>query len=169
METLTKKLNILILCTGNSARSIIAEELLNHLGSEWLTAYSAGSKPTGQPNPFALQVLKDNGVDTSSAQSKSWDVFADDDAPAMDLIITVCGNAAGEVCPVWPGHPSTAHWGVEDPAAATGSDMEKRQKFNTCYEQMKDRITAFINGLENGDEPRKLSLEIEQRYPDKRA
>lgn len=164
---MTDKLNILVLCTGNSARSLIAEGLLNELGGDWLNAYSAGSNPTGTPNPFALEVLQKNGIDTSFAESKSWSHFAAETSPEMDLIITVCSNAAGEACPVWPGKPSAAHWGVEDPAAVTGSDAEKRQKFKACFEAMKLRITAFISGLEDGGQPKELAFSIEQQYPDK--
>ena len=164
---MTDKLNILILCTGNSARSLIAEGLLNHLGGTWLNAYSAGSNPTGKPNPFAIEILQRNGIDTSFATSKSWTEFAHPSSPEMDLIITVCANAAGEVCPVWPGHPSDAHWGVQDPAAASGSDCEKLEQFKICFEQMKERISVFISGLKAGEQPGKLAARIEQQYPDK--
>ena len=136
--------NVLFLCTGNSARSLIAEGILRHRGGDDFTAYSAGSMPTGAPNPFALAVLQKMGIDTSFARSKKWDEFAGEDAPQMDLIITVCSNAAGEVCPVWPGHPSTAHWGVADPAAIDGSDAEKAAGFAVTYDQMSRRVDALL-------------------------
>ena len=169
MKKLPDKLNILILCTGNSARSLIAEGLFNHLSGDWLKAYSAGSNPTGKPNPYALEVLQNNGIDTTFAQSKSWAHFADDTSIEMDLIITVCANAAGEVCPVWPGKPSTAHWGVEDPAAVKGSDSEKRRCFQICFQQMEERITAFLNGIESGEDAQELAFKVEQRFPDKKT
>lgn len=159
-------LHILILCTGNSARSVITEGLLNHLGGSHLAAYSAGSMPTGKPNPFALEVLAQNGIDTSFARSKSWDEFAGADAVKMDVIVTVCANASNEVCPVWPGHPSSAHWGVADPAAISGSDAEKREAFAVCFAQMKERVSAFITGLEDGGDAHLLVKQIEHQYPD---
>ena len=161
------KLNVLILCTGNSARSIIAEGLFNHLGGNRINAYSAGSNPAGEPNPNALKVLQNNGIDTTFAKSKSWDCFANDCSIEMDLIITVCANAAGEVCPVWPGKPSAAHWGVEDPAAAKGSDFEKLRCFQICFEQMKERITTFLTGLEVGKEAKEFASKVEQMFPDR--
>jgi len=162
----TEKLNVLILCTGNSARSIITEGLLNHLGGDRVTAYSAGSQPTGKPNPFALQALRNNGIDPSFARSKSWDEFAVVTAPEMDIIITVCANAAGETCPVWPGHPASAHWGVDDPAAISGSDEEISAGFARCFDQMKERVTSFLEGLGNGEDLHRRAKTIEAHYPD---
>lgn len=164
--SVAEKLNILILCTGNSARSIITEGLLNHFGGELVKAYSAGSQPTGTPNPFALQALRDNGIDPSFARSKSWDEFAAETTPKMDLIITVCANAAGEICPVWPGHPASAHWGVDDPAAIIGSDEEIRAGFADCFDQMKDRVTSFLTGLDHGEDMHRRAKTVEAQYPD---
>ena len=166
---MTDRLNILILCTGNSARSLIAEGLFNHLGGNLLNAYSAGSNPTGKPNPFAIEVLQRNGIDTSFAKSKPWTEFSHPSSPEMDLIITVCANAAGEVCPVWPGKPSAAHWGVADPAAAKGSDSEKLEQFKICYEQMKERISTFLTGIKAGEEAKELASKVEQRFPDRQS
>lgn len=144
--------NILFLCTGNSARSLIAEGIVRHRGGSKFAAFSAGSMPTGAPNPFALAVLQQMGIDTGFARSKTWDEFAGDEfagdessgVPVMDLIITVCANAAGETCPIWPGHPSTAHWGVPDPAAVTGSDADKRAAFAVTFDQMSRRVDALL-------------------------
>ena len=163
------KLNVLIFCTGNSARSVIAEGLLNHLGGNRLNAYSAGSNPTGEPNPYALKVLQNNVIDTTFAKSKSWNYFANDNSIEMDLIITVCSNAAGEVCPVWPGKPSAAHWGVADPAAVVvvGSDSEKLRCFQICFEQIKERITTFLAGIAAGEEAKEFASKVEQMFPDR--
>lgn len=136
--------NVMFLCTGNSARSVLAESLLNHLGGNRFRAYSAGSSPAGRVNPFALALLSEKGHPTDGLRSKSWDEFATAGAPEMDLIFTVCGNAAGEPCPVWPGHPVTAHWGVADPAAVTGDDDEKRRAFAITFERMERRIEALL-------------------------
>lgn len=136
--------NILFLCTGNSARSIMAEGIVNILAGDRFTAYSAGSKPGGVVNPFAIEKLAGIGYDTSNLRSKSWDEFAVAGAPEMDFIITVCDNAAGEVCPFWPGKPSTAHWGFADPAAVEGSDNEKREAFNLIFQQIRNRVMAFL-------------------------
>ena len=132
--------NVLFLCTGNSARSVMAEVLLNQLGQGRFRAFSAGSHPTGMVNPFTLELLQANGHATESLRSKSWDEFAAAGAPRMDFIITVCDNAAGEVCPVWPGQPVSAHWGFEDPAAAQGSDEAKRAKFAEVYGKIARRV-----------------------------
>lgn len=137
--------NVLFLCTGNSARSILAEAYLNAAGSGRFTAYSAGSHPAGKPNPFALDLLVKNRIDTSSLRSKSWDEFARSGAPALDFVFTVCDNAAGEVCPIWPGQPISAHWGVNDPAAVTGSDDEKRRAFMRAFKELSTRINLFLN------------------------
>ena len=136
--------NVLFLCTGNSARSIIAEGILRKLGGETFFSYSAGSQPAGKPNPYALAVLRDHGIDVSFARSKRWDEFADSDAPKMNLIITVCDNAAGETCPVWPGHPSMAHWGVPDPATVQGSHQDTLAAFERTYVEMEVRIKMLL-------------------------
>lgn len=137
--------NVLFLCTGNSARSIMAEALLNTLGKGRFHAYSAGSHPGGQVNPFAIEKVQVLSYPIESLRSKSWDEFASPDAPQMDFIITVCDNAAGEVCPVWPGQPISAHWGFEDPAAAVGTDDEKRRIFEKVFRQISARINIFAN------------------------
>jgi arsenate reductase len=141
---MTTPRNVLFLCTGNSARSILAEAILRHDGKGRYQAFSAGSMPTGTPNPAAIATLQARGLDHSFARSKSWDEFAGDTAADIDLVITVCANAAGEVCPVWPGHPYTAHWGVEDPAAVTGSRQDIMAAFAVTYDQMKARIDALL-------------------------
>ena len=140
----SSNLNVLFLCTGNSARSIIAEGILRKLGGETFFSYSAGSQPAGKPNPYALAVLCDHDIDVSFARSKCWDEFANSDAPKMDLIITVCDNAAGETCPVWPGHPSMAHWGVPDPATVQGSQKDILDAFRTTYLEMEIRINMLL-------------------------
>jgi arsenate reductase len=137
--------NILILCTGNSARSILAEALFNALGGGRVRAYSAGSRPAGRVNPFALALLEAQGLDTAHLRSKSWDEFSAPDAPALDLVVTVCGNAANEACPVWPGNFLRAHWGVDDPAAVGGSDDDKRAAFMKAYALLAERILTFLS------------------------
>ena len=137
--------NILVLCTGNSARSILAEALFNALGGGRVRAFSAGSKPAGRVNPFALELLEEQGLDSAGLRSKRWDEFAAPGAPALDLVVTVCGNAASEVCPVWPGDYLRAHWGVDDPAAATGSDDDKRAAFMRAYTALTERILTFLS------------------------
>ena len=141
---MTSPRNVLFLCTGNSARSILAEAILRHYGTGRYQAFSAGSMPAGTPNPAAIATLHAHGLDHSFARSKSWDEFAGAAAIPMDLVITVCANAAGEVCPVWPGHPHTAHWGVEDPAAVTGSQQDVMDAFSVTYDQMKARVDALL-------------------------
>lgn len=136
--------NLLFLCTGNSARSIMAEAMANHLGKGRFHAYSAGSHPRGRVHPVALQILQDAGLPTAALRSKPWDEFAGVDAPPMDLIITVCDKAAGEACPVWPGHPVTAHWGVEDPAAVAGSPDQVRHAFAYALHLLQHRITLLL-------------------------
>lgn len=136
--------NVLFLCTGNSARSVLAECLLNDLGKNRFRAYSAGSYPAGKINPFTLEILEKSGYPTAGLRSKSWDEFAAPGAPPMDFVITVCDDAAGEVCPVWPGRPVSAHWGFRDPAAATGSDAEKREVFSQVFHQIALRIRLFL-------------------------
>ncbi len=143
---MTKKIfNILVLCTGNSARSIMAEALFNTMGQGRFHAYSAGSHPNGAVNPFAIERIATTGYDTTTLRSKSWDEFAQADAPSMDFIITVCDNAAGEMCPIWPGQPVTAHWGFEDPAAVTGDDELKRRAFDKIFHQIMKRVQLFVN------------------------
>ena len=136
--------NVLFLCTGNSARSIIAEALLNHHGQGRFRAFSAGSHPKGEVHPLALRVLHQRGLSTAGLCSKSWEEFARPRAVAMDFIFTVCDKAAGEVCPVWPGRPMTAHWGVEDPAAAEGIEMERLRAFELVARKLESRIRLFI-------------------------
>lgn len=137
--------NVLFLCTGNSARSILAESLLNDMGKGRFRAFSAGSHPAGQVNPFALELLRKNQYPTSDLRSKPWDEFAQPGSPSLDFVITVCDKAAGEVCPVWPGQPMTAHWGIPDPAAVEGSDDAKRRAFLDAMNQMQRRISMFVN------------------------
>jgi protein-tyrosine-phosphatase len=135
--------NVLFLCTGNSARSILAEAILNKMGAGKFHAYSAGSQPKGQVNPHALQLLQSLGYDTADMRSKSWDEFAKDGAPKFDFVFTVCDNAAAESCPVWPGQPMTAHWGIADPAEATGSPAEVSLAFKEAYRLLHQRISIF--------------------------
>jgi arsenate reductase (thioredoxin) len=135
--------NVLFLCTGNSARSIIVEAILNKVGAGRFHAYSAGSQPRGQVNPETLRLLQGLGFDTSGFRSKSWSEFAKPGAPALDFVFTVCDNAAGETCPVWPGQPMTAHWGVPDPAEATGSSAEIALAFKDAYRMLNHRIGVF--------------------------
>jgi arsenate reductase (thioredoxin) len=139
-----KPYNVLFLCTGNSARSILAEAYLHSAGKGRFKAYSAGSHPAGKVNPFALQLLQQHRIDTAPFRSKSWDEFAHPGAPELDMIFTVCDSAAGEVCPVWPGKPVTAHWGVEDPAAVTGSDEVKRTAFLKAFTELSARINLLL-------------------------
>ncbi|KAF0282106.1 MULTISPECIES: arsenate reductase ArsC [Spiribacter] len=137
--------NVLFLCTGNSARSIIAEALLNRMGNGRFTAYSAGSMATGTVNPLALQVLERMDLPTKGLYSKNWDVFAGDDAPAMDFIFTVCDQAAAEPCPVWPGQPMTAHWGLPDPAAVEGTEEERLRAFRDTAAALRRRLGLLMN------------------------
>ena len=135
--------NILVLCTGNSARSILAEALFIALGGGRVRAFSAGSKPAGRVNPFALALLEEQGLDSANLRSKRWDEFAAPGAPEMDFIFTVCASAAGEACPIWPGQPSTAHWGIADPAHIEPL-AARREAFETAYRQLARRIGAFV-------------------------
>jgi len=137
--------NVLFLCTGNSARSILAESILNQDGAGRFRAFSAGSHPKGEVHPLALQVLEEAGYPTEGARSKSWDEFAVPGAPVLDFVFTVCDNAAGEVCPVWPGQPMSAHWGIEDPAAAEGTELERKAAFVRAFGYLKNRIAAFTS------------------------
>ncbi len=140
-----KVYNVLFLCTGNSARSIMAEVMLNHFGRGRFKAYSAGSRPGGSVNPLSLETLESLGLPTAGLRSKSWDEFAAPGSPLLDFIITVCDNAASEVCPVWPGKPTTAHWGVADPAAVEGSDLQRRAAFRDAAVVLRRRIDLFLS------------------------
>ncbi len=140
---MTKPLNVLVLCTGNSARSILGEALFNHLGAGRIRAHSAGSQPSGKVNPVALETLERHGIPVSAPRSKSWDEFAVPGAPALDYIFTVCASAAGEACPVWPGHPATAHWGIPDPAHVEPLSA-RREAFELAYGQLERRIRALL-------------------------
>ena len=152
-----KILNVLFLCTGNSARSIMAEALLQRWGTGKFRSYSAGSAPRGRINPFAIEILQRNNFETDAFRSKSWDEYAQIDAPKMDFVFTVCDNAANEVCPVWPGQPMSAHWGINDPDKPELSDDEQRKLFQTAFRELDHRIKIFtslpINKLD------KLSLQ----------
>jgi len=145
MANIDRPFNVLFLCTGNSARSIIAEVALRQAGGERFRSFSAGSHPAGKVNPFALDFLRLNHLPTEGLRSKSWDEFAQAGAPELDFVFTVCDNAAGEVCPVWPGQPMTAHWGVPDPAAAEGSDQDKRKAFAETGRILMTRIRLFAS------------------------
>jgi protein-tyrosine-phosphatase len=137
--------NVLFLCTHNSARSVLAECIINRLGGGRFRGYSAGSSPRGEINPYALDLLRNQNYDVSSLRSKSWDEFAEPGAPRMDFVFTVCDDAANEVCPIWPGQPMTAHWGLPDPSAATGSEAEKRYAFADTHRMLYQRIGIFVN------------------------
>jgi arsenate reductase len=138
-----EKYNVLFLCTGNSARSVMAEVLLNHWGRDRFRSFSAGSHPAGKVHPFTLDLLNRLKLPTAGLRSKNWDEFATDNAPVMDFVFTVCDQAAGEVCPIWPGQPITAHWGFPDPAAFVGPDAEKRAFFADVFRQIENRIKVF--------------------------
>jgi protein-tyrosine-phosphatase len=150
-------LNVLFLCTGNSARSIMAEAILNREGRGKFRAFSAGSQPTGKVNPLAINLLRKLNYDVSALRSKSWDEFATPDAPPLDFVFTVCDDAANEACPIWPGQPMSAHWGLPDPAKATGNDAERALAFDDCFRMLNQRISIFVSlPLENLS---KLSLQ----------
>ena len=136
--------NVLFLCTGNTARSILAEGILRKDGAGRFNVFSAGSHPKGVVNPYAIKTLAEYGYPTEGFRSKNWDEFAAPDAPVMDFVFTVCDNAAGETCPSWPGQPMTAHWGVEDPAAVEGSDIEKQRAFNLAFRYLKNRVALLL-------------------------
>jgi protein-tyrosine-phosphatase len=140
-------MNVLFLCTGNSARSIMAEALLNHLGNGRVRAFSAGSQPKDEVHPLAIETLARFHVPAGAPRSKSWKEFAGADAPQMDFIFTVCDNAAREACPIWPGHPATAHWSTPDPAAVGGSDEQKRRAFDDAFRALEARIKTFLAGV----------------------
>src|SRR5687768_15443205 len=154
--------NVLFLCTGNSARSVLAEALLNHLGAGRFRAFSAGSHPTGRVNPFSLETLRELGLPAEGYRSKAWDEFARPGADPIDFVITVCDSAAGETCPIWPGKPVTAHWGVPDPAAVEGSDADKRRAFRDAANVLRRRIELFLAlPLDKLDAPR-LQAEMKE-------
>jgi arsenate reductase (thioredoxin) len=158
--------NVLFLCTGNSARSILAETILNAKGKGKFKAFSAGSYPTGKVNPFAIELLNQRHYPTAGLRSKNWNEFAAPGAPTLDFVVTVCDNAAGEICPVWPGQPISAHWGVEDPAAVEGTDEEKRKAFLRAFTVLQRRISLFVSlQLDQID---KLSLQSNLREIGKR-
>ncbi len=140
-----RPLNVLFLCTGNSARSILSEVMMTAMGAPRFKAYSAGSHPNGTVNPFAIELLQKNRMPVEGLRSKSWDEFAAPGAPELDFVFTVCDSAAGEVCPLWPGQPITAHWGVEDPASVQGSDDDKRKAFFNAYNRLQNRIQLFLS------------------------
>lgn len=143
--TADRTYNVLFLCTGNSARSILGEALMNHVGEGRFRAFSAGSTPKGQVHPLTLQALRRAGISTEGLRSKPWDEFANSNAPKMDFVFTVCDNAAGETCPVWPGQPITAHWGIEDPAAVAGPDFRQEAAFDDALKYLRNRIAAFMS------------------------
>ncbi|MDJ0947628.1 MAG: arsenate reductase ArsC [Alphaproteobacteria bacterium] len=145
MSEAGKVYNVLFLCTGNSARSILAEAILNRLGRGRFKGYSAGSHPTGKVNPYALALLQKQNLPTQDLRSKNWEEFTAPGAPEIDFVFTVCDNAAGEVCPIWPGRPMTAHWGIPDPAAFQGSEAETHLQFAEAFRMLQNRIDVFVN------------------------
>jgi arsenate reductase len=157
-----ERYNVLFLCTGNSARSIMAEAILNFKGKALVTAYSAGSHPSGAVRPEALKRLEIAGIPTQNLRSKSWDEFAKPDAPKLDFIFTVCDNAAKEVCPIWPGHPMTAHWGVADPAAVEGSPQEVARAFSNAFSIITRRIDLFLSLPIDSTDKAALKKELEK-------
>ena len=142
-----KPVNVLFLCTGNSARSILGEAVLHRLGNAEVQAFSAGSHPTGHVNPYTIELLNELGYATDALQSKSWGAFSEADSPTMDYVITVCSNAAREGCPVWPGHPMTDHWDISDPAGGEGAREEKRRAFLAAYHDIERRVAAFLEKI----------------------
>lgn len=155
-------INILILCTANSARSILGEALINRLGEGRFKGYSAGSHPRGEPNPDALSLLGDKGYDISLFSSKSWDVYGGPDAPKMDIVITVCDSAAGETCPLWPGAPVKAHWGIPDPAGKGETQQERRAAFGEAYRLLEMRILALVALPVEGMQPKDLKEALDR-------
>jgi arsenate reductase len=154
--------NVLFVCTGNSARSILAEALLNGLGRGRFRAYSAGSHPAGKVNPLALELIKKNGLPAQGLRSKSWDEFTQPGAPQMDFVVTVCGQAAGEACPAWPGRQMRAHWGIDDPAAVQGSDAERRKAFLEAFNALQSRLLIFVSLPLDKLEPRVLQRRLDE-------
>lgn len=146
-----RPINILFLCTGNSARSTLSEAIVNRLGGGDLLAFSAGSRPVGAVNPGALELLTRLGYPTEGLRSKSWDEFTEPDSPAMDHIVTVCNNAAGETCPIWPGNPAPEHWDIDDPAGVGGSENDRREAFELAYRALEFRIIRFLERIRQGD------------------
>lgn len=157
---MARPMHVLVLCTGNSARSLLAEALLNDRSGGRIRAWSAGSKPRGEPHPLALALLAERGRATAHLRSKSWTEFAASDAPRMDVVITVCDSAAGESCPLWPGAPLKAHWGIADPAAVNGSDADCRKAFAVAYEQLAARVAALVALPFERLEPSVLTIEL---------
>jgi len=145
VSKLSKPFNVLFLCTGNSARSILAECIINSIGDGRFVGHSAGSQPKGEVHPYAIDLLKKLNYETEGLRSKSWEEFSGPDAPPLDFIFTVCDNAAREVCPIWPGQPMSAHWGVPDPATATGTEAEKRLAFTEAHRMLHNRISILVN------------------------
>ena len=176
MSTEQRPLNVLFLCTHNSARSVMAEMIMNRVGAGRFKAYSAGSMPSGTVNPHAINLLKHLNYKTDDLRSKSWEEFAilnNADAPELDFVFTVCDNAAGEVCPIWPGQPMSAHWGIPDPSAATGSEVEIALAFADAYRQLNNRITLFcalpMNSLDRLSLQRRLDEIGQTKAPDETA
>jgi protein-tyrosine-phosphatase len=156
-----RALNVLFLCTGNSARSILAEAILNHVGSPHVRGYSAGSHPKGAVHPLALDLLREMNMSTEGLRSKSWEEFAAGGAPRMDLVVTVCDAAAGEACPIWPGRPMTAHWGLPDPAAVQGSDVERRLVFRQAFASLEQHIRSFLRVTFDPDDRMSLQKQLD--------
>jgi arsenate reductase (thioredoxin) len=156
----SRPINVLVLCTGNSARSILSEALIRHHGGARFAAFSAGSKPAGRVNPLALKVLEEHGVSTADLRSKNWDEFARADGPTMNVVITVCDNAAGETCPLWPGTPVRVNWGLGDPAAATGTEAERLAAFRETYRQLERRVKQLVALRDPLHENRQLEAEL---------
>ncbi len=153
-------INVLFLCTGNSARSILAEALLNDMGNDRFKAYSAGSKPKAKPHPRSIEILEKNNIDTRQFRSKSWDEFSGSDAPEMDLVITVCSNAANESCPIFPGKPVSLHWNLNDPARKFDSDEEQIREFYSIYKELQQRIEKLIDALANTQDKKTLAGQL---------
>ncbi len=160
-----KPIHVLFLCTGNSARSILAEAILNREGNGELRGFSAGSHPQGAVHPHTLAVLQAHGIDIDGCRSKNWDEFAADSSEAMDIVITVCDNAAGEVCPIWPANPITAHWSIEDPAAAEGTDEQVREAFEKAYQTLSDCIVSLVCVLCADSSAKQLRDRLNQLNP----